>query len=230
MGKGGCAGVMVLCGPPTVGGACYYVWISGRDRMLRSLRSASEGVSSSASANFASFTAAVAAYGAQALVIMPAFDQGGALSLDWKKGTESLGQPLKIATWSHFWRATGPPVFARVGALIFSFYVAGNVHGWASASTTAAASATASPTPVPVPASSRRGGKQQAAPPSPTATAQASRTQAPEPIAIPPEKEDYFQQRDRLKREKQQRLLMEQQAQPQAPPQAQPEPRPQPYR
>ena len=124
---------MLMFGPPTVGGACYCVWYSGRDRMLRSFRCAAESVESSATAGFASLTALIASYGVQARLVMPAFDEGGALSLDWKKGTESLGQPLKISTWGHFWRASGPPVFARVAALVFSCYVAGNgmrTHRW----------------------------------------------------------------------------------------------------
>ena len=40
-------------------------------------------------------------------------------------GTDSLGEPLKIQTWRQFYRAAGPPVFARVAALCASFYIAG---------------------------------------------------------------------------------------------------------
>ena len=58
----------------------------------------------------------------------PLFDEGGMLALDWKKGTESLGEPLKIKTWGQFYRAAGPPVFARTAALIMAFYVSGSVH------------------------------------------------------------------------------------------------------
>ena len=78
----------------------------------------------------ASLGSLVGAYYLQRMVLVRHFDEGGVLSLDWKKGTESLGEPLKITTWRHFYRAAGPPVFARVGALIVSFYIAGVAHGW----------------------------------------------------------------------------------------------------
>ena len=52
------------------------------------------------------------------------------MSLDWKKGTESLGEPLKIKTWGQFYRAAGPPVFARTAALVAAFYISGCVHSW----------------------------------------------------------------------------------------------------
>ena len=62
------------------------------------------------------------------IIVRPLFDEGGMLALDWKKGTESLGEPLKIKTWGQFYRAAGPPVFARTAALIMAFYVSGSVH------------------------------------------------------------------------------------------------------
>ena len=64
------------------------------------------------------------------VLVAPLFDEGGAFAMDWKKGTESLGEPLKIKTWGQFYRAAGPPVFARTGAIIFAFYVSGCVHAW----------------------------------------------------------------------------------------------------
>ena len=65
--------------------------------------------------------------------MLKTINEGGALSLDWKKGTESLGEPLKIQTWRQFYRAAGPPVFARTAALIASFYVAGVAHAMVTA-------------------------------------------------------------------------------------------------
>jgi hypothetical protein len=124
-----CAGMAVMFGPPSVGGACYYVWTWGKARLWRGLKREAP-TTGSISATLASVTTLGAAYLAQLKVVVTHFDQGGALSLNWKKGTESLGQPLKIQTWGHFYRAAGPPVFARVGALITSFYVAGYAHGW----------------------------------------------------------------------------------------------------
>ena len=41
------------------------------------------------------------------------------------------GEPLKIKTWTQFYRAAGPPVFARTGALLASFYCAGYASAWA---------------------------------------------------------------------------------------------------
>ena len=126
-----CAGMAVLLGPPTVGGSCYWVWLSGNARTWR--KYGREPQSGSASATFASMGSCVGAYMMQRVVLVRHFDEGGALSLDWKKGTESLGEPLKIQTWSQFYRASGPPVFARVAALIAAFYVAGHAHAWVTA-------------------------------------------------------------------------------------------------
>ena len=125
-----CAGMFVLFAPPSVGGACYIVWQSGRDRMLRQLKCAADQASSSFSASTASFASVLGMYVLQTKTVVQAFDEGGALSLDWKKGTQSLGEPLKIKTWGHFYKAAGPPVFARTAALIVSFYVAGHVHAY----------------------------------------------------------------------------------------------------
>jgi hypothetical protein len=40
-------------------------------------------------------------------------------------------EPLKIKTWTQFYRAAGPPVFARTAALVVAFYVSGCAHAWA---------------------------------------------------------------------------------------------------
>jgi hypothetical protein len=104
--------------------------------------------------------ALAAAYKAQSAVLVRHFDEGGALSLDWKKGvqtsdacastphcvpvlsalcqsrcvacpgTDSLGEPLKINTWRQFYRACGPPVIARTGALLVSVYIAGGASAF----------------------------------------------------------------------------------------------------
>ena len=63
------------------------------------------------------------------------FDEGGALSLSWKQGADSLGKPFELKTWGQFYRACGPPVFARVAAMMASCYLA----GWASISVRAIA-------------------------------------------------------------------------------------------
>ena len=83
-----------------------------------------------ATANIASVVAMVGAYIVQRSTVVRLFDEGGSLALDWKKGTETLGEPLKIKTWTHFYKAAGPPVFARVAALVAAFYISGCVHGY----------------------------------------------------------------------------------------------------
>jgi len=123
-----CAGVAVMCGPPTVGGACYLTWLKGKAAVLA--KKGLGDVESSFQANAASLASVAVTYEVQRRVVVSHFDEGGALSLNWKKGTESLGEPLKIQTWTQFYRAMGPPVFARTAAFVASFYVAGYVHGW----------------------------------------------------------------------------------------------------
>ena len=122
-----CAGLATMLGPPTVGGLCYYTWRSGRDSMARSVGSASAGIGAHSATAFS----VVGAYQLQRhLLVRPLFDEGGSLSLDWKQGAETLGEPLKIKTWTQFYRAAGPPVFARTVALVMAFYVSGHVHAW----------------------------------------------------------------------------------------------------
>ena len=123
MGRGGCAGIATLLGPPTVGAGCYMVWSSGVAAYARRLK---EGVPTfSFVSNCTGLFSGIAAYNAQLTLLVRHFDEGGALSLNWKRGTESLGEPLKIQTWTQFYRAAGPPVFARTAALLASFYCAG---------------------------------------------------------------------------------------------------------
>ena len=123
-----CAGLAVMLGPPTIGYSCYLVYIKGKARVLA--RKGLEEVTSGFAASSMSLAALVGTYMVQRRALAPLFDEGGALSLNWKAGTDSLGEPLKITTWRHFYRAAGPPVFARTAFLFASFYVAGGVHAW----------------------------------------------------------------------------------------------------
>jgi len=124
-----CAGLATLFGPPTLGGACYMLWCAGGDAAHRSMKSRSRPPSSFMSIG-SGLAALAAAYKAQSAVLVRHFDEGGALSLDWKKGTDSLGEPLKINTWRQFYRACGPPVIARTGALLVSVYIAGGASAF----------------------------------------------------------------------------------------------------
>lgn len=60
---GMCAGMAVMFGPPSVGGACYVVWNKGRDRVLAALKDPSAADASGAA--IASIAAVVATYSAQ---------------------------------------------------------------------------------------------------------------------------------------------------------------------
>ena len=114
-----CVGMAVMFGPPTLGAGCWYMWHVGRDRMLRMKRISKEAAA-----------AATSGVAAQLRFVVSHFDEGGALSLNWKKTTDSLGEPLKIKTWTQFYRAAGPPVFARTAAIVASCYAAGAMHAW----------------------------------------------------------------------------------------------------
>ena len=115
-----------MLGPPTIGYMCYAAWQSGCESMARSVGRATAG---SITANVASAVSVVGAFMLQrSLLVRPLFDEGGSLALNWKKGTDTLGEPLKIKTWTQFYRAAGPPVFARTAAIVVAFYAAGNVH------------------------------------------------------------------------------------------------------
>ena len=100
MGKGGCAGIMTLFGPPTLLGFCYVVWERGCGRAAMMHQSA---------ATYASGLAAlVGAYRAQSLLVFRHFDAAGAES--WRNTVDALGEPLKVQTWSQFYKLAGPPV------------------------------------------------------------------------------------------------------------------------
>lgn len=128
-----CVGMAVMFGPPTLGAGCWYMWHVGRDRMLRMKRISKEAAAAATSgvaAGSASLLTIPLAYAAQLRFVVTHFDEGGALSLNWKKTTDSLGEPLKIKTWTQFYRAAGPPVFARTAAIVASCYAAGAMHAW----------------------------------------------------------------------------------------------------
>ncbi|KAK3249198.1 hypothetical protein CYMTET_41366 [Cymbomonas tetramitiformis] len=118
-----CVGIAVLCGPPTVAGCCYATWLAGEATVVDLKKLPSPPFSVLAGGT--GLGAAIGAYKAQNAFVIRHFDEGGFLSWNFKKGAESLGEPLKIATWKDFYRASGPPVFARTAALVFSFYLAG---------------------------------------------------------------------------------------------------------
>ena len=117
---------MALFGPPSVAGGCYFVWLKGHERALRQLQRAAPA--QTFGSVVAGITSLAGAYQLQRMLFVRQFDEGGAFSIDLKKTTEILGEPLKIQTWGQFYRATGPPVFARVGALLVAFYVAGELQ------------------------------------------------------------------------------------------------------
>jgi len=117
-----CAGLATLLGPPSLVGACYGTWLAGQLAALKTL-----DLSSPAKSPFAAYAAGAgglaASWKAQSKMVFPMFDEGGTMSLE--RASQKLGEPLKINTWGQFYRAAGPPVFARVGGVITSFFVAG---------------------------------------------------------------------------------------------------------
>ena len=96
-------------------------------------------------ADLAGLTTLVGAYRAQSVLVFPHFDRLGTSSL--KQTVEVLGEPLKISTWSQFYKLAGPPVFARFTGAVLSFYLAGCAQGYFAARWSPAA-ATPAPTPT----------------------------------------------------------------------------------
>lgn len=127
-------GMMILFGPPTVGMAGYWLALKGQCTALHRWR-LSALPERTVSSNAMSVGALVGAYQLQLRAMVRHFDEGGALSMNWKQGVDSLGKPFEIKTWGQFYRACGPPVIARVGAMMVSCYLA----GWASTSVRALA-------------------------------------------------------------------------------------------
>ena len=82
--------------PADVGRGCWYMWHVGRDRMLRMKRISKEAAAAATSgvaAGSASLLTVPVAHAAQLRFVVTHFDEGGALSLNWKKTTDSLGEP-----------------------------------------------------------------------------------------------------------------------------------------
>eukprot|EP00873_Tetraselmis_striata_P027693 jgi/Tetstr1/447957/TSEL_035262.t1 len=121
-----CVGLAVLCGPPSVGILCFFTWSGGQDLVARHLDVATTPLTFSSAG--ASATALWAAYKAQHRLVIHHFDEGGKWAYGYKRGVESLGEPLQIKTWGQFYKAAGPPVFARTGAIIASCFAAGAAH------------------------------------------------------------------------------------------------------
>mmetsp|Transcript_40022 Transcript_40022/g.55623 ORF Transcript_40022/g.55623 Transcript_40022/m.55623 type:complete len:132 (+) Transcript_40022:114-509(+) len=121
-----CVGVAILFGPPTLLACCYATFFAGQNAVTRQLGVAAPPLTFAAAGT--GVGTLVGAYKLQKKVLICHFDEGGRLSLDFKKGVESLGEPMQIKTWQQFYRASGPPVFARVSAVVVSCFVAGVVH------------------------------------------------------------------------------------------------------
>mmetsp|Transcript_36619 Transcript_36619/g.65534 ORF Transcript_36619/g.65534 Transcript_36619/m.65534 type:complete len:132 (-) Transcript_36619:68-463(-) len=121
-----CVGLAVLCGPPTVGLLCFFTWNGGDSVVSKNL--GMDATSLSFASGGASAASLWAAYRAQHRLLIHHFDEGGKYAYGYRKGVESLGEPLQIKTWGQFYRAAGPPVFARTAAIISSCFVAGAAH------------------------------------------------------------------------------------------------------
>ena len=92
-----CVGIASILLPPTVAGGCYWLWSKGRNAGLRRLAlPADTPLSHSLSSTATGFGVLVGAYQAQRVLVCRHFDEHGVLSMDWKKGTESLGEPLQV--------------------------------------------------------------------------------------------------------------------------------------
>ena len=125
MGRGGCAGVFTAFGPPSMLGACYLVWDRGHSLAVR--RSARTVCQQSASTYATGIAALFGAYQTQRVLVFRYFDAMGTGS--WKQTVDVLGEPLKVSTWTQFYKLAGPPVLARAAGLIVSFYIAGVAQG-----------------------------------------------------------------------------------------------------
>ena len=88
---------------------------------------------SSTVATVAGLGAGWCAWKVQRAALVPLFDEGGAMSYNLAHLSDKMGQPLKIASWKDFYRSAGPPVMARTGAAMASFFVAGAAQALVSA-------------------------------------------------------------------------------------------------
>jgi len=129
-----CVGMAVLFGPPTTCLGCYWVHSRGQATAHWYLQRVPAFTWWSATTGAG---AIAAAYTAQLRSVVRHFEPGGALALDYRN-VQALGRPGEISTWGQFWRLTGPPVAARVGALLVSCYVGGVAHACAGAASSPA--------------------------------------------------------------------------------------------
>lgn len=122
-----CAGLAALLGPPSLVGACYGTFWAGHASAMNTLNATHVPRSSSA-ASVAGIGAAYASWKIQSRLMVPLFDEGGSLSYNIETMSKKLGEPLKINSWRDFYRSAGPPVVARTGAVMVSFFVAGAIN------------------------------------------------------------------------------------------------------
>mmetsp|Transcript_10093 Transcript_10093/g.24875 ORF Transcript_10093/g.24875 Transcript_10093/m.24875 type:complete len:142 (-) Transcript_10093:20-445(-) len=118
-----CAGVLALVGPPSVAGACYGTWSAGHATAMSQLGGRPPAPSSVA--NAVGIGAIYASWKVTNRLVVPVFDEGGSLSYNLEKMSQKFGEPLKITSWRDFYRSAGPPMLARTGAVVASFFVAG---------------------------------------------------------------------------------------------------------
>lgn len=122
-----CAGLAALLGPPSLAGACYGTFWAGHASVMKAFDVA-KVPSSSYTANATSLGAAYASWTIQSRFVVPLFDEGGYLSYNLETMSKKMGEPLKISSWREFYRSAGPPMAARTGAAMMSFFVAGAAH------------------------------------------------------------------------------------------------------
>ena len=96
-----CAGLAVMCGPPTVAAACWTLWAAGKDAALRRVGLAECPPMSFFFQGSVGLGSLVAAYQAQKAVLVRHFDEGGVLSLDWKKGATTVSHPRPASRRPH---------------------------------------------------------------------------------------------------------------------------------
>lgn len=119
-----CPGVLVLVGPPSLLGGCVATWYLGHALASSSDSSLATYDVDAPSSSLGRLAGAGAMGGVWAIArrtLFPIVDAGGALSA----ATATLGEPLKIASWRDFYRATGPPVAMRCAVGLGAFAVGG---------------------------------------------------------------------------------------------------------
>ena len=119
-----CPGVLVLVGPQSLLGGCVATWYLGHALASSSDSSLATYDVDAPSSSLGRLAGAGAMGGVWAIArrtLFPIVDAGGALSA----ATATLGEPLKIASWRDFYRATGPPVAMRCAVGLGAFAVGG---------------------------------------------------------------------------------------------------------